>query len=43
MVLGEAQMQCVTHPDSRPSATQCDRWSDNTDASFLRAFRKNRR
>jgi TetR/AcrR family transcriptional regulator, mexJK operon transcriptional repressor len=42
MVRGEAQMQCVTHPDSRPSAAQRDRWAHDAVASFLCAFRKSK-
>jgi TetR/AcrR family transcriptional repressor of mexJK operon len=40
MVRGEAQMQCLTHPRSRPSAAQRDRWAHEAVASFLLAFRK---
>lgn len=40
MVRGEAQMQCLTHPSSQPSAAQRDQWANNAVASFLRAFRK---
>lgn len=42
MVRGEAQMQCLTHPNSRPSAAQRDRWAHEAVASFLRAFRKSK-
>jgi TetR/AcrR family transcriptional repressor of mexJK operon len=42
MVRGEAQMQSLTHPNSRPSAAQRDRWAREAVASFLRAFRKPR-
>jgi TetR/AcrR family transcriptional repressor of mexJK operon len=42
MVRGEAQMQCVTHPNSQPSAAQRDRWAAEAVASFLRAFRKSK-
>ena len=42
MVRGEAQMQCVTHPNSQPSAAQRDRWAHEAVASFLRAFRKSK-
>lgn len=40
MVRGEAQMQSLTHPNSRPSAAQRDRWVREAVASFLLAFRK---
>jgi TetR/AcrR family transcriptional regulator, mexJK operon transcriptional repressor len=40
MVRGEAHMQCLTHPDSHPSAVQRDRWAREAVTSFLRAFRK---
>jgi len=42
MVRGEALMQCLTHPDSRPSTAQRDRWAHEAVASFLRAFRKSK-
>lgn len=42
MVRGEAQMQCLTHPNSRPSAAQRDRWASEAVTSFLRAFRKSK-
>jgi len=42
MVRGEAQMQCLTHPNSQPSAAQRDRWANEAVASFLRAFRKSK-
>jgi TetR/AcrR family transcriptional regulator, mexJK operon transcriptional repressor len=42
MVRGEAQMQSLTHPNSRPSAAQRDRWVREAVASFLLAFRKSK-
>ncbi len=41
MVRGEAQMQCLTHPDSPASAAQRDRWAKDAVTAFLRAFQKN--
>jgi TetR/AcrR family transcriptional regulator, mexJK operon transcriptional repressor len=40
MVRGEAQMQCLTHPNSRPSAAQRDRWAREAVTGFLLAFGK---
>jgi len=40
MVRGEAQMQCLMHPESPPSAAQRDRWSKDAVTVFLRAFQK---
>lgn len=41
MVRGEAQMQCLTHPDSPASAAQRDRWAQDAVTAFVRAFQKN--
>jgi TetR/AcrR family transcriptional regulator, mexJK operon transcriptional repressor len=43
MVRGEAQMQCLTHPDSPASAAQRDRWANDAVTAFLRAFEKKHR
>jgi TetR/AcrR family transcriptional regulator, mexJK operon transcriptional repressor len=43
MVRGEAQMQCLTHPESPASAAQRDRWANDAVAAFLRAFEKKHR
>lgn len=40
MVRGEAQMQCLMHPDSPASAAQRDRWAKDAVIAFLRAFQK---
>lgn len=40
MVRGEAQMQCVMHPDAPASAAQRDRWAKDAVTTFLRAFQK---
>jgi TetR/AcrR family transcriptional regulator, mexJK operon transcriptional repressor len=40
MVRGEAQMQCVTHPESPVSAAQRDRWAKDAVTTFVRAFQK---
>lgn len=40
MIRGEAQMQCLTHPESPASAAQRDQWVDDAVATFLRAFEK---
>lgn len=40
MVRGEAQMQCLTHPDSPASAAQRDQWAKDAVTAFLRAFQK---
>jgi AcrR family transcriptional regulator len=41
MVRGEAQIQCLTHPDSTASSAQRDRWAKDAVSAFLRAFHKN--
>ncbi len=41
MVRGDAQMQCLTHPDSPASAVQRDQWAKDAVTAFLRAFQKN--
>jgi AcrR family transcriptional regulator len=40
MVRGEAQMQCLTHPDAPASAAQRDQWAKEAVAAFLRAFQR---
>lgn len=40
MVRGEAQMQCLTHPESPASAAQQDQWVNEAVTTFLRAFQK---
>lgn len=38
LVRSEAMMQCLTHPDSVPSAAQKDHWASLAVTTFLRAF-----
>jgi hypothetical protein len=38
MVRAEAQLECLTHPDARPSAAQVNRWVQLAVTVFLRAF-----
>ena len=40
MVRGEAQMQCLTHPEAPASAAQRDHWVSEAVTTFLRAFQK---
>ncbi|MED5500642.1 MAG: TetR/AcrR family transcriptional regulator [Pseudomonadota bacterium] len=40
MVRGEAQMQCLMHPDAPASAAQRDQWAKDAVTAFLRAFQK---
>lgn len=40
MVRGEAQMQCLTHPEAPASAAQRDQWVSEAVTTFLRAFQK---
>lgn len=40
LVRGEAQMQCLTHPDSAASEAQRDHWTTAAVTTFLRAFAK---
>lgn len=40
LVRGEAQMQCLTHPDAVPAQAQYDRWATTAVTTFLRAFGK---
>ena len=40
LVRGEAQMQCLTHPGSVPSAAQRDQWASAAVTTFVRAFGK---
>lgn len=38
MVRAEGQLECLTHPDARPSAAQLDHWVQLAVATFLLAF-----
>lgn len=38
LLRGEGQMECLTHPDARPSAAQIDHWVQLAVETFLRAF-----
>jgi AcrR family transcriptional regulator len=38
MVRAEAQLECLLHPDARPSPVQIDRWVQLAVTTFLRAF-----
>lgn len=38
LLRGEGQMECLTHPDARPSAAQIDHWVALAVETFLRAF-----
>jgi AcrR family transcriptional regulator len=38
LVRAEPQMQCLTHPGSKPSAAQHDLWASQAVNTFLRAF-----
>lgn len=38
MVRAQAQMECLTHPDTRPSAAQKDYWVQIAVTTFLAAF-----
>lgn len=38
LVRSEAQLQCLTHPDSIPSAAQKDQWTAIAVTTFLRAY-----
>ena len=40
LVRGEAQMQCLTHPEAVPAQAQFDQWSTAAVTTFLRAFGK---
>jgi TetR/AcrR family transcriptional regulator, mexJK operon transcriptional repressor len=40
MVRGEAQMQCLTHPETPASAAQRDQWTSDAVTAFLHAFQK---
>jgi TetR/AcrR family transcriptional regulator, mexJK operon transcriptional repressor len=40
IVRGEAQLECLTHPDARPSAAQIDRWVEAAVHTFVSAFVK---
>jgi TetR/AcrR family transcriptional regulator, mexJK operon transcriptional repressor len=43
MVRGEAQIQCLMHPDSKASPAQRDRWAKDAVTAFLRAFQRSAR
>ncbi|HEY1215239.1 MAG TPA: TetR/AcrR family transcriptional regulator [Bryobacteraceae bacterium] len=43
MVRGEAQMQCLTHPNAQASAVQRDQWAKDAVIAFLRALPTKRR
>lgn len=38
LVRGELQMQCLTHPESVPSAAQRDQWAEAAVTTFVRAY-----
>ncbi|MDR2613787.1 MAG: TetR/AcrR family transcriptional regulator [Candidatus Accumulibacter sp.] len=38
MVRAEGHLECLTHPDARPSAVQMERWVQVAVSTFLRAF-----
>ncbi|MDR0673663.1 MAG: TetR/AcrR family transcriptional regulator [Zoogloeaceae bacterium] len=38
MLRGEAQLECLTHPDTQPSAAQMDHWVQTAVTAFLAAF-----
>jgi hypothetical protein len=38
MARAEGQLECLAHPDARPSAVQMDRWVQLAVTTFLRAF-----
>lgn len=40
LVRGEAQMQCLTHPEAVPAQAQFDQWSSAAATTFVRAFGK---
>ncbi|WP_321789104.1 TetR/AcrR family transcriptional regulator [Paraburkholderia sp. J94] len=40
IVRGEAQLECLTHPTSRPSEAQLDRWVEASVQTFVHAFVK---
>jgi AcrR family transcriptional regulator len=42
MVRAQAQMECMTHPDTRPSAAQKDYWVRIAVTTFLAAFGRDR-
>lgn len=43
LVCHEAQVQCLTHPDTPPSAAQIDQWVDLAVTTFLCAFGRMRK
>lgn len=38
LVRGEAQLECLLHPDSRPSQAQIESWTTSAVETFLRAY-----
>lgn len=40
IVRGEAQLECLTHPNARPSDAQIDRWVEAAVHTFVNAFVK---
>ena len=38
LLRGDAQMECLTHPEARPSEAQRDAWVEAAVTTFLRAF-----
>jgi TetR/AcrR family transcriptional regulator, mexJK operon transcriptional repressor len=40
LVRGEAQMQCLTHPDAVPAQAQYEHWATAAATTFVRAFGK---
>lgn len=43
MVRGHAQMEAITHPETRPSAAQVDHWVQLAVSTFLKAFSTQKR
>lgn len=43
LLRGEGQLECLTHPDARPSTEQLDRWARLAVSTFLGAFGVRRR
>ena len=42
LMRGDAQIQCLTHPDATPSAAQVDQWVELAVVTFLCAFGRSR-
>lgn len=38
LVRGEAQLQCLAHPNAAPSEAQIDQWANDAVTTFMRAF-----